>query len=133
MSRGRPPVDLAAMFGGAIAQQVEDDLPPRPSHEIALTTIKEWAADYNKVWKVGDIVTPKTGSHLKDNGYPHIVVEVLDRDSALEPGDEEHTSSPGFGQRLDTRVMSIARTDTVLCWWVESWVLEEYDPARHNV
>lgn len=124
---GAPP-GLAELLNGARRKQ-----PPKPfpMHSVAITTLREWQAGYDQAWKVGDIVTPRKGSKMKGVGQPHIVVEVKARAMGLPTADGE-PSSPNFGALLDTRIMGFTPHGNVMCWWMESWELERYDPAMEH-
>ena len=75
-------------------------------------------------FKPGDMVSPRPGFAIKGEGYPHIVLNVLEK---VEPRwlDIED-SSARQGQMLDMRVACFVRNDIITTFWVEAWQYQPY-------
>lgn len=126
-------VDISDMVETIIAaqnvRQKEADKRPKILPEAAIMRIKEFAASYAEqlkgtVFKIGDIVTPRSGSSLKGVNDPHIVIEVrFGTEPDFSRGD---VLTVEHGLRLDMRVLSV-QDDWVAAHWVESYVFEHWE------
>lgn len=109
---------------------------PMPMREAVEATLKEIAEGYGKCpFTVGQLVTPKPGMNLRDEGAMHIVLYVDDNPHHhfnIGTG-EAGTSSTGYGRFLDIRVLCLAKGGGEIAYvpfWMESWQLQPYDPDR---
>jgi hypothetical protein len=78
-------------------------------------------------YKVGDVVTPKTGANTRGVGLPHVVVEVLDPPMRRQLS-EESTGSPDEAELIDVRVATVSARDleTRIVYAMGSWKLEPW-------
>lgn len=98
----------------------EERAKPRILPEAAIARLRELLPAYTTArapYQVGDVVTPRRDSAMKQTGEPHLVVAVLDE--PVYRFDHGEVSSNGFGQRLDMRVIHI-NGERVFAHWVES-------------
>lgn len=104
-----------------------------PLREAVIETLREYARTYKvNPWKVGDLVTPRKGLHLRDAGTLHVVLEVLPPHEVHPHFQGNETSSAGYGRRLDVRVLAFSGAGnewSFIPFWMESWQLEAYDMA----
>jgi len=130
MAKMRESEMLRALLGGD--DDDEERRPPRPLPEAQIATLREISARYTAgcSFAVGDLVTPRAGTNLKDDGEPHIVVEIAAEPHRSFGPDVDATGSHAYGKRLDMRVAHIAGVYAVM-HWVESWCFEPYreEPA----
>lgn len=121
-------LDMLREMGGAEFEDREERAPSSPP-DVLCKTLREVADRYAAgcQFKVGDLVTPRKGYNIKDEGRPHIVVDV--RHNAVAdltvPPDTGEIGNVTFGSRMDIRTAHEAR-GTMVMHWNESWQFEPY-------
>lgn len=114
--------ELARRMGSAHGE------PPRPCDEAVVDELRQLLRQYRDSregcpFQIGDLITPRRGRNLKQQGRPHIVLEVLD--PPIRPvvrGPIDH------GARFDLRVACWINGDYVALL-VESWQYERWQGA----
>lgn len=132
MAKMRESEMLRALLGGD--DDDEERRPPRPLPEAQIATLREISARYvaGCPFAVGDVVTPRAGTNLRNAGEPHIVVELADHPHRTFDHERGASGSNGYGKRLDMRIAAFADdNETLTMHWVESWAFEPYreEPA----
>lgn len=102
--------------------------PSRPDHEVQIAELRALFDDYAAGparFKVGDFVTPKKSSNIKDAGEPHIVVETREAEPDFTQSDRVVPGCNVFGARWELRIADYSGTEAV-CHWVECWQIEPF-------
>ena len=108
-----------------LAQRASDDnAKPRMSKIGQVARLREFAALYSapNPFKVGDLVTPRANSPIKDAGDPHLVVEVLDTPRWVYEGTPYSST---FGLRMTIRIAQVGDHGAA-CYWGEHHNYELY-------
>jgi uncharacterized protein YodC (DUF2158 family) len=106
--------------------------PPRPMQQAQVLELFRRCRDYQNAavkttfpFKVGDLVTPRKGVNIINEGEPHIVLEI---DLAAEAvwGEPSQLGHPAWGARPNIRVMGLSNDGSYICWWVEAFEFEPW-------
>lgn len=109
---------------------IEGNGASEPIHEaqiMELTTLNENYQTGTARFKIGDIVTVRSGYNIKNAGRPRIVVAL--RPDATHDMTFTEETAPGdqsFGSRFDVRTACWSRGEYI-CFWSESWQLMPYE------
>jgi hypothetical protein len=110
----------------------EPPIPPRPMQQAQVLELFRRCRDYQNAavkttfpFKVGDLVTPRKGVNIINEGEPHIVLEI---DLAAEAvwGEPSQLGHPAWGARPNIRVMGLSNDGSYICWWVEAFEFEPW-------
>ena len=112
---------IARLFG-------EGGSPTPPIPEALAKTLKEVFDRYRKgcPFKLGDVVTPRAGYSIVNDGQPCVVTDVHVGAAFYFDG---NPSSHSYGARLDMRVVHW-QEGCIVMHWVESWQFEPYTGPR---
>lgn len=106
---------------------------PLPLVEAQIATLREAFERYSAPcpFRPGDIVSPRKGFGYRDEGTPHIVLEVAEVPyRPFEITQQVTPYSSAYGIRLDVRVANFCKTGDVDAFWQESWRLEAFTGAE---
>lgn len=104
---------------------------PKRDQGAAVISLKELYERYTApiTFSAGDFVTPRKGSHLKNEGEPFIVLEV---NQFAEPDFKSvEVGDTSYGSRPQVRIATTCRCPQggYVMWWVEAHLLEAWAPA----
>jgi hypothetical protein len=96
---------------------------PRPLHDAQIMNCREYLKIYLEPnpYKVGDLVTPRKGYGLYNEGEPHIVIEVFPRPITMWGRyDPRLVGFPELGQSIDIRVAALGNDNMTMVSWVNA-------------
>lgn len=111
--------DLRSLLSSGSSDQ-EDKKPSRPLPEAQVMELTDYLSRYKKPcpFKVGDLVTPRANSFMRNAGDPHIVIEVLSMPRRI--WDDKEPSSMINGMILDMRIAMINDGGSLVSFTVSS-------------
>ena len=112
-----------------LAAMMSDDDEDTPiSHEGQIARLHEMLARYNapNKFKVGDLVTPILGVNIKDDGEPHIVLDVDEKGFYVG---EQKNGANGTADCYNIKIGQIIRGSggAFVTFVMPHWKLDRYD------
>lgn len=116
-------MSMEVLLRGLAEKMAEEERSkPKPLPEAIVMELREAAKRYERAnpFKIGDLITPATGSYYNGKGEPHLVIATCPAEYRWDA----KNGSPHYGIRIDTRVLQIV-DGSMAAFWIES---AQFDP-----